>query len=90
MMKLYKIINELEQHGKIVITHNGKPKAILADISHYEDLEKTAHALVSFDPEKLLELLNQRESSIAMGEYVEADQFFKEMDQYIDELGPSK
>lgn len=84
-VNLYKVINELEEHGKIIVTQNSKPKAVIADIQHYENLENTANALYSFDPEALISLLDQREAEIKSGEYATAEAYFKKMDAYVEE-----
>ena len=55
-----------KERGKIIITQNGKPKAVLLDIDSYIDQEELAEQIADQDP-KLIKELNKIVDEVESG-----------------------
>jgi prevent-host-death family protein len=69
------VIRELnEQHGTLIITHNGEAKAVIQDIVEYERIQ---------DALALLKMIAQGKKDYKDGQTIPADQVLDELNNLI-------
>lgn len=74
--ELTRILNQLQkERGELVITHHGKPQAILLDLDSYEELQEQ---IADSDP-KLVKSINAALEDAKKGNVVDADKVFKDL-----------
>ena len=79
--ELTSILKQLSaERGEIVITHQGKPKAVLLDIESYIDQEELAEQIADADP-KLVKHLNKIVDNYTSGKDkgIPAEEVFKKL-----------
>lgn len=79
--ELTAILNKLStERGSVVITHQGKPKAVLLDIDSYIDQEELGEQIADADP-KLIKHLNKIVDDVESGrsKAIPAKEVFKKL-----------
>ena len=74
---LYDMMDEVQKyHRRFIITHHGKPQAVLISIEDLESLEETIEILSN---KKLMADIHQSEKGIRTGKYYTLEEVMKEI-----------
>ncbi len=76
---LKKVLNDFKKNGgEVVVTQNGKPKAVLVNLKRYLELEELQERIADSDP-KLVKSVNKGIEEVRAGKYVTSKELFKKL-----------